>query len=129
MKNFMQFIMVLMGILFLSHAFAADKVVVIPLGSDYPACSVQPSDFYGREAYVSVSSSDNYPTAQVSCDTGDYVTGGGFTITGAFAEIAKMHIWSNSPYPNHSGWGVQAINSGGNGLTLYVRITCANTSH
>ena len=127
MRNFMQFIVVLVGILFLSHAVAAEKVVVIPLNSS-KVSGVTSSDFYGRQANVSVSSGDSYPTAQVSCDSGDYVTGGGFYIAGIFAEIAKIQIYDNSPYSDRSGWAVQAINNGGDGLTLYVRITCANVS-
>jgi hypothetical protein len=107
--------------------YGADKVVVIPLHSAR-ATGVTSSDFYYRTDDIAISNTDVYITAQVSCDPGDIVTGGGFSISGTFPDIEKMFIYNSSAYTDNSGWAVSAINHGGSGLALEVNITCANVA-
>jgi hypothetical protein len=109
-----------------NSTYGADKVVVVPLNLS-KATGLTSSDFYRRTADVDVSPADTYISAQVACDTGDLVTGGGYDITGPFTDIEKMNIYSNSAYSDNSGWSVSAINHGGDSV-LSVSILCANVS-
>ena len=80
---------------------------------------------YVMQDSVRIEPNDDIPLAQVWCNSGDYATGGGYTVGKG---LDTMYIYKNTPIKdepnNRNGWEVGAENNGYTSQVLTVYVVC-----
>ncbi|MGQ0376652.1 MAG: hypothetical protein ACT4OW_04005 [Nitrososphaerota archaeon] len=80
---------------------------------------------YVMQDSVRIDPNNDSPLAQVWCNSGDYATGGGYTVGKG---LDTKYIYKNTPIKdetsNRNGWEVGAENNGYTSQTLTVYVVC-----
>ena len=86
---------------------------------------VEKVGIYLMQDSVRIDPNNDIPLAQVWCNSGDYATGGGYTVEKG---LDTMYIYKNTPIKdepnNRNGWEVGAENNGYTSQILTVYVVC-----
>ena len=78
--------------------------------------------FYYEATYVNNIPGNSSSNAQADCNTGDLVTGGGYSLN----TNSDVRVWFNGPTSNGHGWNVIVYNNTGGVETLMTYAVCAD---
>lgn len=80
---------------------------------------------YVMQDSVRIEPNDDIPLARAWCNSGDYATGGGYTVE---EELDTMYIYKNAPVKdesnNRNGWEVGVQNNGYTSQALTIYVVC-----